>query len=142
MKLLTKDLEATLERYPLYSQDGKGGKAKVLAKFFLPATAWTWYVLEGARIDLDEDAAEAYGTTAGPSWEFFGITINDQHPAGEYGYFTLAELEGIVVNVPVKDQHGNLIGTYPQRIERDQHFTPRTIEEIGGIDTYDDKDED
>lgn len=54
---MTKEIEAALEQHPLYSQDGKGGKALVLAKFFLPGTSWTWYILEGSRIDLDEDTA-------------------------------------------------------------------------------------
>jgi hypothetical protein len=30
----------------LYEQEGKGDSALVHAKFFLPGTNWTWYVLE------------------------------------------------------------------------------------------------
>lgn len=34
MKLLTKAIEKQLAKYPIYSQDGKGGKAQVICKFF------------------------------------------------------------------------------------------------------------
>ena len=138
MKLLTKDLEALLEQHPLYSQDGKGSQALVLAKYFLPGTSWTWYILEGGRIELDEDTAAAYGTSPGPSWEFFGITCNEHEPGGEYGYIMLAELEAIKLSVPVRTTTGDLLGTIPQRVERDLHFKPRTIAEVGGLNTYDD----
>ena len=36
MKLLTKELEKKFEKYPLYSQDGKGLDAEVIAKFYNP----------------------------------------------------------------------------------------------------------
>ena len=36
MKLLTKAIEKQLAKYPIYSQDGKGGKAQVICKFFNP----------------------------------------------------------------------------------------------------------
>ena len=35
--LMTKPLEKKFEKYPLYSQEGKGGEAKVIAKYFNPA---------------------------------------------------------------------------------------------------------
>lgn len=137
MKLLTKDLEAALDQHPLYSQDGKGSQALVLAKFYLPGTSWTWYILEGGRIELDEDTAALYGATAGPSWELFGITCNDHTPGGEYGYIMLAELEALKVDLPVKDEAGRLLGKIPQHVERDQLFKPKTIAEVGGLTTYD-----
>lgn len=135
---MTNEIEAALEQHPLYSQDGKGAQALVLAKFFLPGTSWTWYILEGNRIDLDADTAAAYGVKPGPSWEFFGITCNEHTPGGEYGYIMLAELQGIKLAVPVKTTAGDTLGTIPQQVERDRYFKPRTIAEIGGIKTYDD----
>lgn len=36
MKLMSKELEEIFEKYPIGSQDGLGGKAKVIAKFFNP----------------------------------------------------------------------------------------------------------
>lgn len=79
MKLITKELEKELKKFPLYSQDGKKGQAQVICKFFNPMGAGTWFVTEGNQID-EED------------WEFFGFAhITD----GEFGYFTLKELESI-----------------------------------------------
>ena len=41
MKLLTKAIEKQLAKYPIYSQDGKGGKAQVICKFFNPCGSQT-----------------------------------------------------------------------------------------------------
>ena len=53
MKLLTKAIEKQLAKYPIYSQDGKGGKAQVICKFFNPCGSQTWYILEGEKQDDD-----------------------------------------------------------------------------------------
>lgn len=76
MKLITKQLQKELAKYPLYSQDGKGEDAVVVCKFFLQG--YTWYVLEAEKADND--------------YEFFGIIVG-QHT--EYGYFTLSQLESV-----------------------------------------------
>ena len=76
MKLITKQLQKELAKYPLYSQDGKGEDAVVVCKFFLQG--YTWYVLEAEKNDDD--------------YEFFGIIVG-QHT--EYGYFTLSQLESV-----------------------------------------------
>ena len=47
----------------------------VICKFFMPATKWTWYVIEFDGYD-----------------RFFGYVIGDYN---ELGYFSLAELEAI-----------------------------------------------
>ena len=78
MKLMTKAVESLVRKYPLYSQDGKGDEAVVIAKFFLPGTNWTWYATEG---DLTDDG----------DIEFFGLVAGD---FPELGYFTLSSLEG------------------------------------------------
>lgn len=49
MKLITKALEKTFAKYPMYSQDGKGNDAVVIAKFFLPGSGFTWYVTEAEK---------------------------------------------------------------------------------------------
>ncbi len=74
MKLITKQLEREFTKYPLYSQDGKGKDAKVLAKFFLQS--FTWYVLEFDGKDT-----------------FFGVVHNGSE--FEYGYFSLSELKSV-----------------------------------------------
>ena len=76
MKLITKQLEKELAKYPLYSQDGKKDEALVICKFFLQG--YTWYVLEAEKIDDD--------------YEFYGIIDGQER---EYGYFTLSQLESL-----------------------------------------------
>lgn len=78
MKLMTKEIEKQLAKYPLYSQGGKGKDATVVAKFFLPIGYWTWYIME------------AEGDT------LFGICVSGKEQA-EYGYFSLKELEELRV---------------------------------------------
>ena len=53
MRLMNTELAEALEKYPLYSQDGKKADAVVVAKYFFPATALTWYVTEGRKEDDD-----------------------------------------------------------------------------------------
>lgn len=52
MSLLTKDLIEKCKKYPLYSQDGKGGDATVIARFYIPKEfcrdgAFNWIITEG-----------------------------------------------------------------------------------------------
>ena len=76
MKLITKQIEKRLEKYPLYSQDSKGDAAVIVCKFFL--ANYTWYVLEAERQPNGD-------------YVFFGIV--DNGTSHEYGYFRLSELE-------------------------------------------------
>ena len=55
MKLVTKEIERKFEKYPLYSQDGKGDDAIVICKFFNPYGAESWYVLEAGEKQEDGD---------------------------------------------------------------------------------------
>jgi hypothetical protein len=73
MKLLTREIRKKLP--PLYSQDGKGGKAVALVKYFTPSSSWTWY---GVEFDGEDT--------------FFGLV--DGH-FKELGYFSLKELEEV-----------------------------------------------
>lgn len=100
MKLVTKEIQKRLAKYPLYSQDGKKKDAKAVCKFFLCQGVWTWYVLES-----DEKCEIA-----------FGIVINGAGE-GEYGYFSLSELQSI------RTQFG--LG-----VERDISFEPTNVGDI------------
>lgn len=77
MKLITKELEKQLAKYPLYSQEGKGDDAVVVCKFFLQG--WTWYVLEAEKQDTGD-------------WLFFGLVDGFER---EYGYFRLSQLQSV-----------------------------------------------
>ncbi len=93
MKLITKALEKVLAKYPLYSQDGKGKEAVVIAKFFMPGSCFTWYVTEAEKLTNGD-------------YEFFGYVDGLE---GEFGYFTLSQLQ-------------SLRGRWGLRVERDMYF--------------------
>ena len=82
MKLLTKEIREQLPA--LYSQDGKGGKAIVYAKWFTPDSAYYFYATEFDGKDT-----------------FFGL-VNGH--VKELGYFSLSELEQLrgPLGLPVK----------------------------------------
>jgi hypothetical protein len=104
MKLLPKEIREQLP--PLYSQDGKGGKAVVYAKYFTPSSSWTWFATEGEPV-LDESGKEV-------DFKFFGLVEGHEK---ELGYFVLSELEEVR-------------GPMGLPIERDLHFKPKMLEEI------------
>lgn len=79
MKLMTKAIEKKFEKFPLYSQDGKGEESEVVVKFFGGAAA-TWLITEGEKTD-DGD------------WELYGyITLGY---GWEWGYVYLSQLESV-----------------------------------------------
>ena len=104
MKLLPQEIREQLP--PLYSQDGKGGKAIAHTKYFTPSSSWTWLALEGEPV-LDESQNEL-------DYNFFGLVFGLEK---EFGYFLLSELEEVR-------------GPMGLPIERDLYFKPRTLAEI------------
>jgi hypothetical protein len=90
--LLTQELRAKLP--PLYSTEEIPTADKmVVAKFFSPYSNWTWYAVEFDGEDT-----------------FFGYVDGLE---GEWGYFSLAELE-----------QARVFGRVPA-VERDKYFEPR-----------------
>ena len=137
MGLFTKAIEDALERYPLYSQDGKGRKAVAVCKLELIGTPWAWYVLEGQRTEIDEATAKDAGIEAGPTWQLFGITCSPYTPGGEYGYFLLAELEAILAKIPIIDEAGNVITYVNTPVTSDCLFFCETLDKVKGLDCLD-----
>lgn len=80
MKLITKELEKIFEKYPIGSQDGLGGNAKVIAKFFNPVGAGTWLITEAEKTE-DGD------------YEMFGYCHLGDNEMAELGYVMLSQLE-------------------------------------------------
>lgn len=80
MKLITKELEKIFEKYPIGSQDGLGGNAKVIAKFFNPVGAGTWLITEAEKTE-DGD------------YEMFGYCHLGDDEMAELGYVMLSQLE-------------------------------------------------
>lgn len=100
MDLLPDELRRSVPS--LYSCEGQKDPTVVI-KYFSPFSSWTWYVIEGSPEEDD--------------FVFFGFVVGFE---GEWGYFTLSQLE------EVKGPHG--LG-----IERDLHFTPKPISQIPEI---------
>ena len=82
MKLITKELEKVFEKYPLGSQYGLGGNAKVIAKFFNPVGAGTWLITEADK-------------TENGDYEMFGYCHLGDDEMAELGYVMLSELENV-----------------------------------------------
>ncbi len=79
MQLLTEELRAAIPK--LYAQEKVETKDKwVYAKFFFPASDWTWFVTEG---EAEKD-----------DFVFFGFVKGFEE---EWGSFTLNELSSIKV---------------------------------------------
>lgn len=92
---LTKAETKQIEKYPRYSQDGKGKDAEITLKVFNPYGRGTWYILEAEKIG--EGDYLFFGYVESPICEDYN----------EYGYFTLSELSK--VKVPIKIQE---VGTH------------------------------
>ncbi len=97
MSLLTDALRKQLP--PLYTQEQEPNPM-VHIKFFLPGSSWTWYVTEGEP--------------EGDDYLLFGFVFGFE---GEWGYFTLRELEQVRNQMKLP-------------VERDEHFTPAPWKEV------------
>lgn len=82
MKLITQELEKIFEKYPIGSQDGLGGKAKVIAKFFNPTGVGTSLITEAEK-------------TENGDYEMFGYCHLGDDEMAELGYVMLSELENL-----------------------------------------------
>lgn len=85
MNLMTKELEKLFEKYPLGSQDGLGGQAKVIVKYFNPVGVGIWFITEGNKLDNGD-------------YEMFGYCHLGDDEYAELGYVMLSELEKL--NLP------------------------------------------
>lgn len=79
MLLMTKELEAKFEKYPLGSQEELMENAEVVVKYFNPCGAGTWLITEGEKQENGD-------------WLLFGYCHIFEW---EWGYVMLSELEGI-----------------------------------------------
>ena len=92
-KLFTKELQNQAKKFPLYSQDSKGDEAVVWAKFFHPASRYTFFVTE-----MDIQRLESFGNKQYVEGTAFGYVLS---PLGqdcdEWGYVDLQELNELNV---------------------------------------------
>ena len=100
-KIFTKEVEKRLEKYPLYSQEGKGEDATVVLKVFNPYGRGTWLITEGERLENGD-------------WELFGYCHIHEW---EWGSVLLSELVNARVKVfghelPLEREVGESNGKY------------------------------
>lgn len=109
MKLMTKTIEKKFEKYPLYSQDGKGKEAEVIVKYFNPSGVGTWLITEANKMENGD--YEMYGyIELGYEWE--------------WGYVLLSQLENI--RLP-----------YGLKIERDMYCgSNKKVKDLARGDNY------
>ena len=98
MRLLTRELRAQL---PAIGATERESDPIARVKLFMPATRWTWYLLEFDGDDL--------------LFTFVKSGLDERYD--ELGYASLAELEGVR-------------GPYGLSVERDIAFTPTRLSEI------------
>ena len=104
MKLVTKEIEKLLEKYPERSQEMEEDPLCIV-KFFVPVGRGTWYVMEAQPIG-DGD------------YLFFGYVESPIDPLfDELGSFTLNQLKSIKL-------------PFGLGIERDLYFEPKRLSEI------------
>lgn len=112
MKMITKEIEKRMNRFPLYSQEGLRTSAVVLFKVFNPYGPQSWYVLEAGPI------------LPGGDRELFVLSTE----LGEisYGYVMLSQFTDTVVHV---------LGV-PLHLERDAYFSGTVADALrdAGID--------
>lgn len=104
MKLLTKAIEKKLAKHPYNSQDGKGGDAVILVKFFSPRSNWTWYVLEVTEYDTDNNWNKVpeilYGIVSWFEIEYWNFSLSELQ---EMADIWKVERDMYFENVKVKD---------------------------------------
>lgn len=93
MKLITKELERTFSKYPIYSQESMILDARVIVKYFNLVGAGTWLITEAEQLSNGD-------------WRLFGYMHIFEW---EWGYVLLSELQNIKL-------------PYGLGIERDLHL--------------------
>lgn len=113
MKLFTKEIQTEAKKFPLYSQENKGDKAMVWAKYFMPTGRYTAYVTEMTIEALHEFKGKqaVEGSAFGYCLSPFGSDCD------EWGYFDLNEWNEVK-------------GPMGLGIERDMYWTPMTVGEL------------
>lgn len=137
MSLLTKDLIEKCKKYPLYSQDGKGGDATVIARFYIPKEfcrdgAFNWIITEGDVFYTDGKPTDI---------EMFGYAcLNGDIQNSELGYIMLSELEEINNNhnLPLvrRDMKYDKNINLRDALQKTLHYVPEFLQEPVKYEIY------
>lgn len=107
MQLMTEEIAARLRAARAANENGDADlkQAEIVVKYFYPAGAATWWVIEGEETE-DGD------------WLLYGYATLGLGPeCDELGYVALSELQ-------------NFKGKFGLGIERDLHYVGHTLEEV------------
>jgi hypothetical protein len=114
MKLMTKELERQFEKHKQHNISASTENVVVIAKYFLPGTAATWFATE-----YEPETGIFFGFVTGLAFD-------------EWGSFSLLEFEDPIM-VPFKiiniDDKKSIKGKYPMKVERDLYFSPQPFPE-------------
>jgi len=109
MKLMTKELIKQFEKHKQHNVEASTEKVIVVAKYFLPGTAATWFATE-----YDPETKICFGFVTGLAFD-------------EWGSFSLLEFEE-PIPVPFKlvniNDKKSIKGKFPMKVERDLYFSP------------------
>lgn len=75
MKLLTKEIEEKFKDHPYGSQDGLGGNAEVLVKYFNPTGAGTWLITEAE--EQENGDWYLFGYCHIYDWEWGSVSLHE-----------------------------------------------------------------
>jgi len=98
---MTKQLQKRFEKYPLYSQDGKGFDAIIQAYYFLPFSAATWLITEGSPLENGDYELYGYCTLNGTDWEWGYVWLSQIESVKLHGL--KAERDRGLENIPIKE---------------------------------------
>jgi Protein of unknown function (DUF2958) len=112
MKLVTQELERLFDKYKQHNIESSAENVIVVAKYFLPGTAATWFATE-----YDPATGIFFGFVTGLAFD-------------EWGSFSRQELEEpIPVPFEIIRDGERLKGKYPMKVERDLYFDPQPFPE-------------
>ncbi len=114
MKLMTKELIKQFEKHKQHNISASTDDIIVVAKYFLPGTAATWFATE-----YDPETGIFFGFVTGLAFD-------------EWGSFSLHEFEAPVM-IPFKmvniNDKKSIKGKLPMKVERDLYFNPAPFQE-------------
>lgn len=114
MKLITKAIaDRLVPAYQHSAETGEGSQA-IVAKFFTPWGAATWYITEGMPLDGN---GEPTTPDKAEDWHLFGFCDLGDPQYAELGYVLLSQLQG-------------LKGPFGLTVERDMYYDGHQLAEV------------
>ena len=119
-KLMTKEIERIIAKYPYLSQDGKGLDAKILVKYFLPCSGATWYITEGEKIENGDYILYGWANL-GYGYEFGSVMLSELENLKVKFLWSYVQVERDIMVVNGKDTLRDIC-KYDKRLEEELRF--------------------